>query len=80
MPRGGAARSARVAHNHKVAGSNPAPATKKKDSPCDCLFSWLLGQDTNLRFCEAKVARFGVVNEAKESTKYFLERVNGGAK
>ena len=30
MPRGGAARSARVAHNHKVAGSNPAPATKKK--------------------------------------------------
>ena len=30
MPRGGAARSARVAHNHKVAGSNPAPATMKK--------------------------------------------------
>ena len=29
VPRGGAARLARVAHNHKVAGSNPAPATKK---------------------------------------------------
>jgi tRNA-binding protein len=28
VSRGGAARSARVAHNHKVAGSNPAPATK----------------------------------------------------
>ena len=27
--RGGAVWSARVAHNHKVAGSNPAPATKK---------------------------------------------------
>ena len=29
VSRGGAAWSARVAHNHKVAGSNPAPATKK---------------------------------------------------
>ena len=29
--RGGAA-AARVAHNHKVAGSSPAPATKKNDS------------------------------------------------
>ena len=29
VPRGGAAWLARVAHNHKVAGSNPAPATKK---------------------------------------------------
>ena len=28
--RGGAVWSARVAHNHKVAGSNPAPATKVK--------------------------------------------------
>ena len=27
--RGGAVWSARVAHNHKVVGSNPAPATKK---------------------------------------------------
>ncbi len=33
VSRGGAARSARVAHNHKVAGSNPAPATKKKRLP-----------------------------------------------
>ena len=29
VPRGGAVWLARVAHNHKVAGSNPAPATKK---------------------------------------------------
>ncbi len=28
----GRAVAARVAHNHKVAGSSPAPATKKKDS------------------------------------------------
>ncbi len=33
MPRGGAVWSARVAHNHKVVGSNPTPATKKKRSP-----------------------------------------------
>ena len=32
-PRGGAVWSARVAHNHKVAGSNPAPATKKDGLP-----------------------------------------------
>ncbi len=37
------------------------------------------GSDSNLRFCTAKVARFGAVNEAKKSTKYFSERVNGGA-
>ena len=30
ISRGGAVWSARVAHNHKVVGSNPAPATKKK--------------------------------------------------
>ena len=29
VSRGGAVWSARVAHNHKVAGSNPAPATQK---------------------------------------------------
>jgi hypothetical protein len=29
VSRGGAARLARVAHNHKVVGSNPTPATKK---------------------------------------------------
>ena len=28
MSRGGAVWSARMAHNHQVAGSNPAPATK----------------------------------------------------
>ncbi len=33
LTRGRAARLARVAHNHKVAGSNPAPATKIKSSP-----------------------------------------------
>lgn len=31
LSRGGAA-AARVAHNHKVAGSSPAPATKKNTS------------------------------------------------
>jgi hypothetical protein len=30
VPRGGAARSARLAHNQEVRGSNPLPATKKK--------------------------------------------------
>ena len=34
--RGGAVWSARMAHNHQVAGSNPAPATKKKDKA----FAW----------------------------------------
>jgi hypothetical protein len=29
VSRGGAVWSARVAHNHEVVGSNPAPATKK---------------------------------------------------
>ena len=48
MPRGGAARSARVAHNHKVAGSNPAPATKKKDS-LRTVFFLGFGAD---RFCD----------------------------
>ena len=37
-----------------------------------------LGRDPNPRFCAAKDGGFGAVNEAKESTKYFLERVNGG--
>ena len=32
VSRGGAVWSARVAHNHKVAGSNPAPATREKAS------------------------------------------------
>lgn len=40
VPRGGAVWSARMAHNHQVAGSNPAPATKKKVGLYDRLFSW----------------------------------------
>ena len=36
----GRAAAARVAHNHKVAGSSPAPATKKSARPCDGYFSW----------------------------------------
>ena len=32
---------ARVAHNHKVAGSNPAPATMENASPRDWHFPWL---------------------------------------
>ena len=37
MTRGGAA-AARVAHNHKVRGSSPLPATKKKDLSKDRSF------------------------------------------
>ena len=29
---------ARQAHNLKVGGSNPPPATNMKTSPCDCFF------------------------------------------
>ena len=32
VSRGGAARSARLAHNQEVVGSNPTPATKKNTS------------------------------------------------
>lgn len=38
MTRGGA-EAARVAHNHEVAGSSPAPATKKRDRRLVGLFS-----------------------------------------
>ena len=41
MTRGGAA-AARVAHNHEVAGSSPAPATKEKGSPKVVLFLWFM--------------------------------------
>lgn len=41
--------AARVAHNHKVAGSSPAPATKINRSPKGGLFILVLAQDTNLR-------------------------------
>ena len=41
VPRGGAARLARVAHNHKVAGSNPAPATKKDFEAIQSLFCYI---------------------------------------
>lgn len=48
VSRGGAVWSARMAHNHQVAGSNPAPATKKKRQPFGrrFFFAW---QDSNLR-------------------------------
>ena len=42
ISRGGAA-AARVAHNHKVAGSSPAPATKRffEDASASfCLHTW----------------------------------------
>lgn len=48
MTRGGAA-AARVAHNHKVAGSSPAPATKKKVSSEGWGFFLVPGQAPNLR-------------------------------
>jgi hypothetical protein len=41
ISRGGAARSARMAHNHQVAGSNPAPATKKVPSDSVWGYFWL---------------------------------------
>ena len=45
----GRAVAARVAHNHKVAGSSPAPATMKRVRPSDGLFSWSWSKDTNRR-------------------------------
>ncbi len=36
----GRAVAARQAHNLEVAGSNPAPATKKRTQPCVESFSW----------------------------------------
>ena len=42
VSRGGAVWSARVAHNHKVAGSNPAPATKKDFSETGRSFLFIL--------------------------------------
>ena len=38
MTRGGAA-AARVAHNHEVAGSSPAPATKRESEASSEAFS-----------------------------------------
>lgn len=38
VPRGGAAWSARLAHNQEVVGSNPTPATKKDASAMERLF------------------------------------------
>ena len=35
ISRGGAAWSARMAHNHQVVGSNPTPATKLSHRPKD---------------------------------------------
>lgn len=42
VSRGGAAWSARLAHNQQVAGSNPAPATKKKAQALAELFSFAM--------------------------------------
>lgn len=41
VSRGGAARLARVAHNHKVVGSNPTPATKKDFELVRSLFCYI---------------------------------------
>jgi hypothetical protein len=53
MTRGGAA-AARVAHNHEVAGSSPAPATKIRLSSKDGSFILVEGQIRAKRFvvCE----------------------------
>ena len=40
---------ARMAHNHQVAGSNPAPATKIKYLSADRYFILVTGQGSNLR-------------------------------
>ncbi len=66
--RGGAA-AARMAHNHEVAGSSPAPATKKNARPCVGLFSWLFWQDAVLRLAQALLGcgrRFGVASKRAE--------------
>ena len=49
ISRGGAVWSARMAHNHQVAGSNPAPATKKKRQPFGRRFFFASGQ---VRICD----------------------------
>ncbi len=48
--------AARVAHNHEVVGSSPAPATKKKVRPCVGLFFLVSGLDTN------RLRRFALAN------------------
>ena len=55
----GRAVAARVAHNHKVAGSSPAPATKIKSSSKDGVFILVQRLDENLmrQFCEPQVRR-----------------------
>ena len=50
MYRGVEQRLARMAHNHQVAGSNPAPATKKESSSKDGDFFLSGGQDLNQIF------------------------------
>jgi hypothetical protein len=48
MTRGGAV-AARVAHNHKVVGSSPAPATIINTSPSGGVFIMVMERDLNLR-------------------------------
>ncbi len=55
ISRGGAV-AARVAHNHEVAGSSPAPATKINDSSKDGSFFLVLG----IRFESATLEVAGI--------------------
>ena len=52
--RGGAG-VARWAHNPKVVGSNPAPATKRKAGSKDSVFLFLLSYVHRLRFILLKI-------------------------
>ena len=49
ISRGGAVWSARMAHNHQVAGSNPAPATKKNSHRKMAIFLGSMKRYLNLR-------------------------------
>ena len=61
MSRGGAVWSARMAHNHQVAGSNPAPATKKFPSVIrlgEFSYAYACKTQTCDIFAEAKIRSY----------------------
>ncbi len=76
MPRGGAVWSARMAHNHQVAGSNPAPATKKKRQPFGRRFFFVLAGLEPATFCEAKIVAWSRNERSKRKrvSIFFCER------
>ncbi len=68
--------SARMAHNHQVAGSNPAPATKLKYLSVDRYFNLVMRcSNLNLRlFALAKIVAGRVVRRNKNVFTYFYKQ------